>query len=78
VVDPVSTKEVVMPDTPTPDTGPAATQRPDVAVTPEQKAPGVLPLEAQVRALDLEIDGDIDAAEAPGAEDAGFLRKEAS
>ena len=67
-----------MPDTPKPDTVPAVVERPDEAVTPEQKAPGVLPLEAQIRALDLEIDGDIDAAEAPGAEDAGFLRKESS
>jgi len=53
-------------------------ERPDDRVTPEQKAPNVLPLEAQIRSFDLEIDGAIDAAKAPGADDPGFLRKEAS
>lgn len=68
-----------MPDTPSNDATPDAGGRADPPVTPEQKAPGVLPLEAQVRALDLETEGDIDAADAPGLEEnAGFLRKEAS
>jgi len=67
-----------MPDQQKTHTAPNGVERPDERVTPQQKAPSVLPLEAQIRSLDLEIDGGIDAAEAPGADDPGFLRKEAS